>query len=41
MQRVDPELGTVTVIVPDHREIRTGTLAAIIRQSRVPRSAFD
>lgn len=32
---------TVTVPVLQHREIRTGTLQAIIRQSGVPRSAFE
>ena len=32
---------TVTVPVPDHSEIRTGTLLSIIRQSGVPRSAFE
>jgi predicted RNA binding protein YcfA (HicA-like mRNA interferase family) len=31
---------TVTVPVPDHAEIRIGTLHAIIRQSGVERSAF-
>ncbi|MGE0306778.1 MAG: type II toxin-antitoxin system HicA family toxin [Acidimicrobiia bacterium] len=41
MQRSDAGLGTITVIIPDHREIRAGTLASIIRQSRLPRSAFD
>ena len=30
-----------TVPVPDHRELRTGTLLSIIRQSGVPRSAFE
>ena len=40
MQRADTE-GTVTVPVPDHRELRTGTLLSIIRQSGVPRSAFE
>ena len=40
MQRTDAE-GTVTVPVPDHRELRTGTLMSIIRQSGVPRSAFE
>ncbi len=40
MQRVD-EAGALTVIVPDHREIRAGTLASIIRQSHLPRSTFD
>ena len=33
--------GTVTVPVPDHAEIRIGTLQAIIRQSGIPRSAFE
>jgi predicted RNA binding protein YcfA (HicA-like mRNA interferase family) len=33
--------GTVTVPVPDHKELRTGTLRAIIRQSGVARSEFE
>jgi predicted RNA binding protein YcfA (HicA-like mRNA interferase family) len=32
---------TVTVPVPDHKELRTGTLLSIIRQSGLPRSAFE
>ena len=32
--------GTITVPVPDHREIRIGTLQSIIRQSGIPRSEF-
>ena len=40
MQKADAE-ETVTVPVPDHRELRTGTLLSIIRQSGVPRSAFE
>ena len=32
---------TVTVPVPIHREIRIGTLLAIIRQSGVSRTAFE
>ena len=40
MQRRDSD-GTVTVPVPDHRELRTGTLLSIVRQSGVPRSAFE
>jgi len=32
---------TVTVPVPDHREIRIGTLASIIRQSGVAREVFE
>ena len=40
MQRADDD-DTVTVPVPDHRELRTGTLLSIVRQSGVPRSAFE
>ena len=32
---------TITVPVPDHKELRPGTLSAIIRQSGVPRDAFE
>jgi predicted RNA binding protein YcfA (HicA-like mRNA interferase family) len=32
---------TTTVPVPDHREIKIGTLLAIIRQSGVPREKFE
>ena len=32
---------TVTVPVPDHPELRTGTLQSIIRQSGLPRSLFE
>ena len=32
---------TVTVPVPDHREIATGTLLSIIRQSGLPRVEFE
>jgi len=32
---------TITVPVPNHRELRLGTLLSIIRQSGVPRSDFD
>jgi predicted RNA binding protein YcfA (HicA-like mRNA interferase family) len=31
---------TITVPVPNHREIRIGTLQSIIRQSQVPRDLF-
>jgi predicted RNA binding protein YcfA (HicA-like mRNA interferase family) len=34
-------VGTVTVPVPDHKELRLGTLQAIIRQSGVPRSESE
>ena len=40
MQKTGEE-GTVTVPVPDHGELRTGTLLSIIRQSGVPRSEFE
>jgi predicted RNA binding protein YcfA (HicA-like mRNA interferase family) len=32
---------TVTVPVPDHTELRIGTLQSIIRQSGLPRSLFE
>jgi predicted RNA binding protein YcfA (HicA-like mRNA interferase family) len=40
MQRQDEE-GTVTIPVPDHKELRIGTLRAIIRRSGLPRSEFE
>ena len=33
--------GTVTIPVPEHDEIRIGTLQSIIRQSSIPRSEFE
>ena len=35
------ETGTTTLPVPEHNEIGIGTLMAIIRQSGLPRSAFE
>jgi predicted RNA binding protein YcfA (HicA-like mRNA interferase family) len=32
---------TTTVPVPDHDELRTGTLRSIIRQSGLPRLLFE
>jgi len=32
---------TITVPVPDHNELRTGTLLGIIRQSGLSRSLFE
>jgi predicted RNA binding protein YcfA (HicA-like mRNA interferase family) len=32
---------TITVPVPDHDELRIGTLLSIIRQSRLPRALFE
>ncbi|MCP4577788.1 MAG: type II toxin-antitoxin system HicA family toxin [Deltaproteobacteria bacterium] len=40
MQR-KTSLSTVTVPVPDHKELRTGTLLSIIRQSGLFRSEFE
>jgi len=40
MQKKLPK-GSITVPVPDHHEIRIGTLQSIIRQSGIPRSEFE
>jgi predicted RNA binding protein YcfA (HicA-like mRNA interferase family) len=32
---------TLTIPVPDHRELRRGTLHSIIRQSGLPRHLFE
>lgn len=40
MQRRTP-VGTTTVPVPDHNELKIGTLQSIIRQSGVPRAEFE
>ena len=32
---------TITIPVPDHKEVRLGTLLSIIRQSGLPRSEFE
>jgi len=40
MQRREGE-STTTVPVPDHKELRMGTLRSIIRQSGLPRSEFE
>jgi predicted RNA binding protein YcfA (HicA-like mRNA interferase family) len=32
---------TITVPVPQHKEIKAGTLASIIRQAQLPRSIFE
>lgn len=39
MQRADTS-GTTTIPVPDHNEMRTGTLRSIIRQSGLPVDVF-
>jgi predicted RNA binding protein YcfA (HicA-like mRNA interferase family) len=40
MQKQTSE-GTTTVPIPNHKEIRIGTLQSIIRQSGLPRSEFE
>ena len=35
------DAGSVTVPIPDHRELAIGTLLSIIRQSGVPRVEFE
>ena len=40
MQKADPDT-TVTVPVPDHAELRRGTLRAIIRQSGLGKAEFE
>lgn len=40
MQR-KTKTGTITVPVPNHKEVRKGTLQSIIRQSGIPRSEFE
>jgi predicted RNA binding protein YcfA (HicA-like mRNA interferase family) len=32
---------TITVPVPQHKEIKAGTLVSIIRQAQLPRSIFE
>jgi len=41
LQRRREDGGTVTVPVPDHKELKTGTLRGIIEQSGLPRSLFE
>jgi predicted RNA binding protein YcfA (HicA-like mRNA interferase family) len=40
MQRRSDET-TITVPIPDHAEIKIGTLLSIIRQSGIPRTEFE
>jgi predicted RNA binding protein YcfA (HicA-like mRNA interferase family) len=40
MQKKD-ENSTITVPVPNHKEIRIGTLQSIIRQSKILRESFE
>ncbi len=37
----ETEDSTITVVVPNYTELRTGTLLSIIRQSTLPRSLFE
>ncbi len=40
MQRENEDGGTTTIPVPDHDELRTGTLRSIIRQSGLSTKEF-
>ncbi|MEN8261702.1 MAG: type II toxin-antitoxin system HicA family toxin [Pseudomonadota bacterium] len=40
MQKIEAG-SAVTVPIPDHKELRPGTLMSIIRQSELPRSEFE
>jgi predicted RNA binding protein YcfA (HicA-like mRNA interferase family) len=40
MQR-GTDAGSITVPIPDHRELAIGTLLSIIRQSGIPRPEFE
>jgi predicted RNA binding protein YcfA (HicA-like mRNA interferase family) len=40
MQKREGET-TVTIPVPDHAEIKIGTLFSIVRQSGLPRAVFE
>lgn len=41
MQRRNDDGGTTTVPVPDHNELKVGTLRSLIRQSGVARGEFE
>jgi predicted RNA binding protein YcfA (HicA-like mRNA interferase family) len=41
MQRSNDDRVTTTVPVPDHKEVKKGTLRSVIRQSGVQRSEFE
>ena len=40
MQKVVGD-STITIPVPDHKELRIGTLRSIVRQSDIPRREFE
>ena len=35
------EASTITIPIPNHKELRAGTLMSIIRQSRLDRTIFE
>ncbi|WP_237397194.1 type II toxin-antitoxin system HicA family toxin [Okeania sp. KiyG1] len=41
MMQLRTDDSTVTIPVPNYKELRVGTLQAIIRQSGLPRSLFE
>ncbi|MDZ7736343.1 MAG: type II toxin-antitoxin system HicA family toxin [Gammaproteobacteria bacterium] len=41
MQKRMPDNSTLTVPVPDHKELKRGTLVSIIRQSGLDKREFE
>ncbi len=41
IMQIKTEDSTITIPVPNHKQIRMGTLMSIIRQSRLDRSIFE
>ena len=41
VMRKSVENGTITTVVPEHGEVKIGTLRSIIRQSQLPRELFE
>ena len=41
MQAQRPGGGTITVPIPDHDELKTGTMSGIVDQSGLPRALFE
>nr|WP_313954471.1 type II toxin-antitoxin system HicA family toxin [Aulosira sp. FACHB-615] len=41
IMQLQTEDSTITVPVPDHEELRVGTLKSIVRQSGLPRTLFE
>ena len=41
VMQIKTENSTITIPIPNHKEIRTGALMSIIRQSRLDRTIFE